>query len=81
MPPPGEGLTPPQAVGLLLMRPDERTCEQAAATDQLRALHLDIATAVALLDRFAALIRARDDAGQEERLARWLEDTVAGTVK
>jgi transposase len=77
VPPPGEGLTPPQAVGLLLLRPGERTREQAAATDQLRALHPDIATAVALLDRFAALIRARDDAGQEERLARWLEDTAA----
>jgi transposase len=73
-PPASDGLTPPEAVGLLLTRPDERTLEQAAATDQRRALHPDIGTAIALLDRFAALIRTRDGVGQEERLARWLED-------
>lgn len=77
---PGEGLTPPQAVGLLLIRPAERTPAQAAATRQLRALHPDIGVAVALLDRFAALIRARDDAGQEERLDRWLADTAGSRI-
>ena len=79
-PPPGEGLTPPQAVGLLLTRPDERPRGQADVTDQLRALHPDIGTAVALLDRFAALIRMRDDAGQEGRLDHWLADAAASGV-
>jgi len=78
--PPGEGLTPPQAVGILLVRAAERTPAQAAATHQLRTLHSDIGTAVALLDRFAALIRTRDDTGQEERLDRWLMDTAASGI-
>ncbi len=71
---PSDGLTPPQAVGLLLMRPGERMPEQEAATQQLRALPPDIATALTSLDRFATLIRARGDAGQERRLDRWLAD-------
>ena len=74
---PSDGLTPPQAVGLLLMRPGERTPEQEAATQQLRALHPDIATALTSLDRFATLIRTRGDAGQASRLDRWLADAAA----
>ncbi len=77
---PGDGLTPPQAVGLLLTRPDERTPEQGLAVDQLRALHPDIAAAITLLDRFAALIRARDDPGQEARLTRWLADAAGSAT-
>ncbi len=80
VPPPGDGLTPPQAVGLLLTRRGDRTREQAEATDQLRALHPDIGIAVALLDRFAALIRTRDDAGQEVRLDRWLVDAAESGI-
>ena len=72
--PPGDGLTPPQAVGLLLTRPGERTAPQETAIAQLRALHPDIGTAITLLDRFAAVIRAHSDAGQEDRLTRWLAD-------
>jgi transposase len=79
-PPPGEGLTPPQAIGLLLTRPEERTREQADVRDQIGALHPEIRTAAALLDRFAALIRTRDDADQEGRLDRWLADTAASGV-
>ena len=77
---PGDGLTPPQAVGLLLTRPDERAPEQGLAVDQLRALHPDIAEATSLLDRFAALIRARDDPGQEARLTRWLADAAGSAA-
>jgi len=69
---PSDGLTPPQAVGLLLLRPGERTPEQEAATQQLRTLHPDVATALTSLDHFAALIRAPGDARQERRLDRWL---------
>ncbi len=76
--PPGDGLAPPQAVGLLLTRPAERTPEQEVAAQQLRALHPDIATAIALLDRFAALICKRDEPRQEERLTQWLAD-IAGS--
>ena len=87
--PPGGGLTPPQAVGLLLTRPDERAPEQELAVAQVRALHPDLGAAVTLLDRFAALIRGRANPQQEARLARWMEDAehsaiaelVAFTVK
>lgn len=72
--PPGDGLTPPQAVGLLLTRPQERARPQEAAIAQLRALHPDLATTIACFERFAALIRTRDDPGQEDRLTRWLAD-------
>ncbi len=72
--PPPDGLTPPQAVGLLLIRPADRARAQDAAIDQLRALHPDIATAIPLLDRFVTLIRTRGEAGQESRLTRWLAD-------
>lgn len=77
---PGDGLTPPQAVGLLLTRPGERAPEQVLAIDQLRALHPDIKEAITLLDRFAALIRTRGDAGQEARLTRWLADAVGSAA-
>jgi transposase len=77
---PGDGLTPPQAVGLLLTRPGERAPEHVLAIDQLRALHPDIAEAIALLDRFAALIRTRGDAGQEARLTRWLADAATSRL-
>ena len=78
--PPGGGLTPPQAVGLLLARPGERERQQEVAVAQLRALHPDIGDAVTLLDRFAALIRERDNPEQESRLARWMEDAERSAI-
>ena len=71
-PPASDGLTPAQAVGLLLTRPERRAHPHAAVVDQLRALHPDITAAVTALERFATLIRTRDDAGQLARLDRWL---------
>ncbi len=76
--PPGDGLTPPQAVGLLLTRPEHRALPQDAAVAQLRALHPDIDAAITLFDRFATLLRTRGDVGQAERLDRWLADAGAG---
>lgn len=75
--PPGDGLPPPQAVGLLLTRPEHRARPQDAAVAQLRALHPDIGAAMTLLDRFATLIRTRGDARQAARLTRWLADAAA----
>ncbi len=60
--------------GLLLTRSGERTEPQETAIAQLRALHPDIGGAITLLDRFAALICGHGDAGQEDRLTRWLAD-------
>jgi len=73
-PPPTDGLTPPQAVGLLLTRPADRARSQDAAIAQLRALHPGLGATIALLDGFVTLLRKRGDAGQEARLARWLVD-------
>jgi transposase len=78
--PPGGGLTPPQAVGLLLTRLGERTHEQESTINQLQALHPDIEAAIALLDRFATLIRMQGDVGQEARLHCWLEDAAASPI-
>ncbi len=77
---PGDGLTPAQAAGLLLTRPGERAPEQVLAIDQLRTLHPDIEEAITVLERFAALIRTRGDAGQEARLTRWLADAAGSAA-
>jgi transposase len=77
---PGEGLTPPQAVGLLLTRPSERTPRHASTVEELRALHPELETVITLLERFALLIRTRDAPGQEGRLAGWLMDAEASAL-
>ncbi len=77
---PGEGLTPPQAVGMLLTRPSERTSRHTSTVEELRALHPERGTAITLLERFAILIRTRDDPGQEGRLAGWLTDAQASDL-
>src|SRR5437868_5666664 len=56
--PPGpSGLTPRQAVGLLLVRPDDRTTEEQQTVKQLRSLEPEVQEAVALLEGFIQLLR------------------------
>jgi transposase len=79
--PPDDGLTPPQAVGLLLTRPAARQPGQRAAIAQLRALHPDLQTTIGCFERFAALVRSRDAPDQEAQLERWLEDATGSGVQ
>jgi transposase len=72
VPPPPPGLTPRQAAGLLLVRPQERTGEEQQAVDRLRTVHAEVAVAMTLFERFAQLIRAgtpRTPAAAAKRLA------------
>jgi len=51
------GLTPRHAVGLVLMRPDDRSAEEDQIIEQLKALDTDVRQAVALLERFLGVAR------------------------
>ncbi len=86
VPPPPPGLTPRHATALLLLRPERRTEEEQRAVVGVRTVHPEVQTAVALLDRFAALIRTTSAAPPTERearvlcLARWLADATHSGV-
>ena len=78
------GLTPRHATALLLVRSHRRTADEQRAVDAVRTVHPEVATAMALFDGFAQLIRdvRRDSldvptedpaalrAAREDRLAR-----------
>jgi transposase len=72
---PPVGLTPKQALGLLLARPPDRTPEEQATVARLATLHPDLRTAVGLLDGFARLLRDKTGvppAQRRARLEQWL---------
>lgn len=71
------GLTPRQAVGLVLLRADDRTAEDRQTVEQLRALEPDIRRAVALLEGFAQLIRDGPHEQPQERLEQWMGEVAA----
>jgi transposase len=71
---PTPGLTPRHAAGLLRARAEALDPAERRASAQVRGLHPEIATAAALLDRFAALIRERGCPGQANRLGCWMTD-------
>jgi transposase len=77
IPPAPPGLTPQQAAGLLLLRPERRTAAEQAAVEAVQRLHPEITTAATLLTRFAGLIRERDPESASERLAQWMDDAEA----
>jgi len=57
VPVPPPGLTPRHATALLLVRSHRRTAEEQRAVDAVRTVHPEVATAMALFDGFAQLIR------------------------
>lgn len=69
---PRVGLTPRQATGLLLIRPEDVSPEQQVAINQLKALHPDVQTATALLEGFARMLRDRTDEQPREELELWI---------
>jgi transposase len=68
------GLSPRQALWLVLTRPEQRSQRQQQTIGQLRHLHPDIDTAVSLLERFATMIRENGQANARTRLDRWMTD-------
>lgn len=71
------GLTPRQAVGLVLQRPDNRTDEERRTVEQLRALGSQVEQAVSLLEGFIRLIRESPHEQPQERLGQWIEAVAA----
>jgi hypothetical protein len=71
------GLTPRQAVGLLLLHPDDHTEEECQTVERLRTLEPEVRQAIALLEGFARLIRDSPHEQPEERLEQWLGEVAA----
>jgi transposase len=77
-PPAPPGLTPRQAVGLVLLHPDNRSSEEQQTVEQLKTLDPEVRQAVRLLEGFAQLLRERPHNQPGELLDRWIAD-VAGS--
>lgn len=77
-PPAPAGLTPRQAVALVLVRPDKRTTEEAQTVEQLQGLHAEVRQAVTLLEGFIQLIRGGPHEHPDARLDEWISE-VTGT--
>jgi len=71
------GLTPRQAVGLVLLRPDDRSVEERRTVEQLRTREPEVQQAVALLEGFIRLIRDSPYEQPQERLHQWIEEVAA----
>jgi transposase len=76
-PPAPAGLTPRQAVALVLLRPEERSPEEQHAVEQLRTLEPEVQQAVSLLEGFIQLIRGSPHEQPEERLEEWIGEVAA----
>lgn len=75
MPPTAAGLTPAQAAGILVLRPEHRTDEERGALTRLPALHPELAAVVARWDSFAQMFRDRDDERPICQLEQWMSET------
>ena len=73
-------LTPRQAARLLLVRPERRSAYHQQTLEQLRSLHPDIETTMALFERFADMIRNTGQGAARERFDRWLVDAEQSTI-
>ncbi len=79
-PPIPPGLTPAQAAGILLARPDHRSTAEQMALAQLRDLHPELAAVVEMWESFACLLRDRDDPHAANRLEEWLTEAARSGV-
>lgn len=81
LPPVAAGMTPAQAAGLVVVRPEQRTTEEQRTLEQLGALHSEIQTALALFASFATLIRERSDPKPTRQLEQWMAHATASGVR
>lgn len=66
------GLTPRRAVGLVLLRPDDRRVEERQTVEQLKTLDPAIRQAVTLLEDFLRMIRDGPHEHPREQLDPWI---------
>jgi transposase len=74
------GLSPTQAVGMLVRRPAERTEAEQHTLDRVRAVHPEVRQAMEQFESFAHLLRERADEDARHRLDQWLEETAETRV-
>src|SRR5262249_42770488 len=82
LPTPPTGMTPAQATGLVLLRPERRTASEDVALVHLGKLHPQIQTVLAQFATFAALLRERPatPAPAPARLQEWIAWALASDV-
>lgn len=80
LPPVAAGMTPAQAAGLVVVRPEQRTTDEQRALDQLGARHPEIQMALALFASFATLIRERNDSPPTCRFEQWIAQAAPSDV-
>ena len=69
------GLSPVQATGMLVVRPEKRKEEEQLAIEQLKRVHGSIRSSACLLEEFARMLREKEDDCAEkarERLESWM---------
>jgi transposase len=69
------GLSPVQAAGMLVVRPEKRKEEEQLAIEQLKRVHGSIRSSACLLEEFARMLREKEDDCAEkarERLESWM---------
>ena len=79
-PPVVAGLTPAQAAGILVLRPEDRTDEEQGALARLAALLPELAAVVARWESFAQMLRDRGDEHPGCRLEQWMSETAETNV-
>jgi len=77
-PPSPAGLTPAQAAGILVLRPENRTDEEQETLVRLRGLHPELAAILPQWESFAQMLRDRCDEHPGSQLEQWMVKT-AGT--
>ena len=80
MPPSPAGLSPTQAAGILVLRPESRTEEERATLARLPALHPEVAAVAARWESFAAMLRDRADEHPRCQLDQWMRETAETNV-
>jgi len=80
MPPSPAGLSPTQAAGILVLRPENRTDEEQSTLVRIPALHRELAAVVARWESFAQMFRDRDDEYPGCQLEQWMSETAETNV-
>lgn len=74
------GLTPTQAVGILVRRPTNRTEDEQRTLDQVQAAHPEVGQAVRRFEAFAQLLRNRPAEDARQRLEQWMAEAEATEI-
>jgi transposase len=74
------GLTPTQAVGILVRRPTDRTADEQRAIDQVQTVHPEVGQAVLRFKAFAQLLRDRPAEDARQRLEQWMTEAEATEI-